>query len=127
MNVHRAAILGVLLLAAACSQTPVNSATVARVDGPHPAFVRATAGSVWVGASTVSEPHSAWTLPARGDVADLDVMPIGSSGGFAVTFRQGGAQWQGYLDPHLRAMGDLEQVDTRPATATLVAASTMQQ
>jgi hypothetical protein len=123
MNVQRAAILGVLLLAAACSQTPVNS-PIARVAGPHPATVRAVAGSVWVGRSIVSEPHTAWALPTQGEVADLDVMPIGSSGGFSVTFRQGGAQWQGYLDPKLHPMGELEQVDETPASATLVASGT---
>ena len=66
----------------------------------------------------VSEPHPAWALPAHGEVAELGVSPIGSSGGFAVTFRQGGARWQGYLDPKLRAMGDLEQLDEAPAGAT---------
>ena len=120
MNVQRTAILGVLLLAAACSQTPVQS-PVARVNGPQPAIVRATAGSVWVGKTLVSEPRAAWPLPAQGEVANLDVMPIGSAGGFAVTFRQGGTRWQGYLDPKLHAMGDLEQVEDAATGPTQVA------
>ena len=123
MNVRCTALLGVLLFAAACSQTPAQS-PIAKVAGAHPATVRAVAGSVWVGRTSVSEPHSAWELPARGEVADLDVMPLGESGGFAVTFRQGGARWQGYLDPKLHAMGTLEQVDESPAGATLVASGT---
>lgn len=126
MIFQRAAILGVLLLAAACTQSPLNSASsaVAQTAHPHPATVRAASGSVWVGASIVSEPRSAWALPAHGDVAELAVAPIGSSGGFAVTFRQGGARWQGYLDPELHAMGDLEQVDEKPSGSALVASDT---
>ena len=127
MNVQRASILGILLFAAACTQqTPVSSPP-AKVGGPRPAAVRAFAGAVWVGASAVSEPRSAWPLPSHGEVAELDVFPLGSSGGFLVTFRQGGARWQGYLDPQLRAVSNLEPLDETPKGVTLVVAGAPQE
>lgn len=122
MNAQCTAIFGVLLFAAACTQTPIQS-PIARVVGPQPAVVRATAGSVWVGKTIASEPRPAWALPAQGDVENLDVMPIGSSGGFAVTFRQGGSRWEGYLDPKLQAMGELERVSDTATGATQAVAS----
>jgi len=105
-----------MLCTVACAQTPVNTA-VARVDGFHPATVRAVAGSVWVAQYTSSEPRSAWSLPSQGTVQDLRIWPYGEHGGFAVTFRQGGATWEGRLDEDLHAMGDLAQVrDTASST-----------
>lgn len=126
MNVQRGSILGVLLFAAACTQTPVSSPP-AKVGGPRPAAVRAFAGSVWVGASAVSEPRSAWPLPSHGEVAELDVFPLGSSGGFLVTFRQGGARWQGYLDPQLHAVSELETMDETPKRVTLAVSGAPQE
>lgn len=113
-----------MLWTVACSQIPVNTA-VARVDGFHPATVRAAAGSVWVAQYTSSEPRSAWALPSRGEVQELRIVPNGEHGGFAVTFRQGGALWEGRLDEDLHAMGDLEQVqDTASAALASVDTTT---
>lgn len=105
----RLLLAAAMLSTVACTQTEVST-PVAHVDGFHPATVRAVAGSVWVGQYLSSEPRSAWALPGRGDVQELRIAPYGEHGGFAVRFRQGGAEWQGWLDEDLHAMSELEQV-----------------
>jgi len=122
MDLRRILLGSAMLWTVACTQTPANTA-VARVDGFHPATVRAVAGSVWVGQYLSSEPRPAWALPARGPVRDLRIAPTGEHGGFAVTFRQGDAAWQGWLDEDLHTMSDLEQVRDGES-ATLLAGDT---
>lgn len=119
----RHTLLGAAMLSTlACAQLPA-SAPVAQVDGVHPATVRAVAGSVWVGQYLSSEPRSAWALPARGEVRDLHVVPEGEHGGFAVTFQQGGAVWQGRLDEDLHATSELAQVRDTAAVSRVAASA----
>jgi len=120
MLVRCTAILGVLLFAAACSQTPVKT-PMAEVTGTHPATIRASAGTLWVARTVGTEPRPAWALPSKGKVEGLDVTALGAAMGYVVTFHQGGVTWIGYLDPKLAPAGTLQPMAGGENGATRVA------
>ena len=83
------------------------AAPVSLDEAGRPLTVRAEAGSLWTCAHVWTETRHAWDMPARGPVEDLMVWPLPGSGGYVVTFRQGGVAWRGELDAERTARGPL--------------------
>ena len=91
-----------LLGAAACSHvgSEASSPTVAQVDGAQHIVITAQAGHLWWSHRAWTEPHDLWTLPSKGPVEKLAVLP--EENGFLVTFEQDGTTYKGRFGKDLQ-------------------------